>query len=284
MAESCYDVLQTIVEEFETLSPETTSVLVFDGEGHIIATSKAIPEDQKHNLLTTFDSINGLANAIGGLENLNIQTSTGQLYLSAIAPLFLVSISSRKANPKVLKSLIHVIIPTMVSLINKIVEFPIKTEEYQLLNPREIEEPALVSDEKPEIETFPELDSPFETVAQETLGSQLIVEKISDFLVSADTVRIDGEVVAKWFRLAGGKKIRLITIETSEGRTTICKFKPMDELFKRKFGVAAVTIRRKEAKSSTKGIIQVPEKILLALQTDKGKLVRVRPVIDQFEE
>jgi hypothetical protein len=125
---------------------------------------------------------------------------------------------------------------------------------------------------------------PFEEVAAEASGNQLVIEKISDSPLSPDTVRIDGEVVAKWFSLSGGKKIRLVTLETSEGRKTICKFKPMDELFKRKFGVAAVTIRRKDTKSSAKGIIQVPEKIILALQTNKGKLVKVKPVIDQPEE
>ena len=284
MAESRFDVLQTIIDEFKTMSPETTNSLVFDGEGQTVATTKATGLDQKQNLLTNFTAIKSQAKVIGGVENLTIQASNSQLNITAIEQLFLATVSSRKANPKILKSLTQVVVPSIVSLVNQNVELILRKDELRLLNPAEIKEPAPVSEETPEIETIPEPTLPFETVTPETPGNQLMVEKISDFLVSPDTVRIDGEVIAKWFSLSGGKKIRIVSIETLEGRKTLCKFKPIDELFKRNFGAAAVTIRRKDAKSSTKGIIQVPEKIILALQTNKGNLVKVKPVIDQPEE
>ena len=54
-----------------------------------------------------------------------------------------------------------------------------------------------------------------------------MVEKIAGFLVPADTVRIDGEVIAKWNDLYEGKEITMVNIETLEGKTTICKFKPI---------------------------------------------------------
>jgi hypothetical protein len=55
----------------------------------------------------------------------------------------------------------------------------------------------------------------------------------------------------------------MVNIEALDGKKTTCKFKPI-----------------KEAKSNAKGVIQIPEKILQTLQTEKGKLVMVKPVIE----
>ena len=90
-----------------------------------------------------------------------------------------------------------------------------------------------------------------------------MVEKIGGMLVPADTVRIDADVIAKWIDLYDGKQITMVNIEALDGKKTICKFKAI-----------------KEAKTSAKGIIQIPEKILQTLQTEKGKLVMVKPVIE----
>ena len=83
-----------------------------------------------------------------------------------------------------------------------------------------------------------------------------MVEKIVGLLVPTDTVRIDGEVMAKWSDLYGGKQILMVNIEALDGKKTTCKVKPI-----------------KEAKNNFKGAIQIPEKILQNLQTEKGKLV-----------
>lgn len=93
--------------------------------------------------------------------------------------------------------------------------------------------------------------------------NQFLAEKIGGLLVPADIVRIDGEVIAKWSDLYMGKQITMVHVEALDGKKTTCKFKAI-----------------KEAKSNAKGIIQIPEKILQTLQTEKGKLVMVKPVIE----
>jgi hypothetical protein len=90
-----------------------------------------------------------------------------------------------------------------------------------------------------------------------------MVEKIGGLLVPTDTVRIDGEIVEKWSDLYEGKQFNMVIIETLDGKKTTCKFKTI-----------------KESKNNAKGIIQIPEKILQTLQTEKGKLVIVKPVIE----
>jgi hypothetical protein len=90
-----------------------------------------------------------------------------------------------------------------------------------------------------------------------------MVEKIGGILVQADTVRIDNGIITKWSDLYDGKKITMVNIEALDGKKTTCKFKAI-----------------KEPKANAKGIIQIPEKILQTLQTEKGKLVMVKPVIE----
>ena len=76
-------------------------------------------------------------------------------------------------------------------------------------------------------------------------------------------MRLNGEVIARWSNIFDGKQITTVNIEALDGKKTTCKFKAI-----------------KETKSNVKGIIQIPEKILQTLQTEKGKLVMVKPVVE----
>ncbi len=75
-------------------------------------------------------------------------------------------------------------------------------------------------------------------------------------------MRIGREVIAEWSKLSKGKQITMVNLEGSDGKRTSCKFKAIKEA------------------CNGKGIIQIPEKILRTLQTEKGKLVMVKPVIE----
>ncbi len=86
---------------------------------------------------------------------------------------------------------------------------------------------------------------------------------MGEYFFQADTVRIDSEVISQWSDLYSGKQFTMVNIEALDGKKTTCKFKTI-----------------KEAKNNAKGIIQIPEKILQTLQTEKGKLVMVKPVIE----
>ena len=93
-------------------------------------------------------------------------------------------------------------------------------------------------------------------------AKQFMVEKIGGLMVASDVVRLDGEVIDEWHSLYDKKQIREVQIQTLEGKTTSVKFKII-----------------KENNGNSKGIIQIPDKILQALQINKGNLVIVKPVI-----
>ncbi len=265
MTEANSNVLQTIIDEFKNLSPETTNAIIFTNNGQTIANTKATNEEQTKTLITGFNSIAQQAETIGGIENLTIQAADSQLNITAMNNLYLATVSSRAANQEIVRSLTHVLVPTVVNLVEQVAcqakenQLPqdVPTEEIQ------IEETVSPVEDEPIIESIPEPQPPYEPFIPKAPINQFMVEKIGGLLVQADTVRIDSDVIAKWSDLYEGKQITTVNIEALDGKKTTCKFKPI-----------------KEAKPGAKGVIQVPEKILQTLQTEKGKLVMVKPVIE----
>ncbi len=294
------EVLQTVVDEYSNLSPETSNVFIFRKHGEMIAANQATTEDQTKPAIAIFADLAAKTDLIGSLESLTINGVSEQLIISTIDDLYLATVSSKKANPKTLRSLSQVLIPTIVRLIeqqnfNKCQEVPetlqtlpeeepveesIASQEeltadstsesdeceevsqtLQTLADEEAIEDSVISQEEPNMDSDSEPESSMEPVLPKPPINQLMIEKIKGMLVASDTVRVDSEVIESWTELYGDKTL-LINIQTLDGKTTTCKFKPV-----------------KESKSNAKGIIQIPEKILQTLQASKGQLVMVSPEI-----
>ena len=266
MTEAYSNPLQTVLDEFKTLSPETTNVLVFDNNGQTIASTQGTTEDRTKKVIANFGSISLQAQSIGGVEGLSIQARDSQLNITAMGNLYLATVSWRAANQEIVKSLTNVVIPTVVRLVDQLATSLSENQPQQTIQLKEIaiEEIALpFEEEKSNVEPIPELQTTFEPFLPKTPINQLMVEKIGGILVQTDTVRIDSGIIAKWNDLYDGKKITMVNIEALDGKKTTCQFKAI-----------------KEVKANAKGIIQIPEKILQTLQTEKGKLVMVKPVIE----
>jgi hypothetical protein len=254
--------LQTILEEIKKISPETTNALIFKNNGQIIANTQIITENQTKEFITNFASIAMQAETIGGIENFTIQAADNQLNIFAVDNCFLATISSRTAKQEILKSLTQVVVPTIVKPVNQ-VEDHTEIQSQVETKPNEGSVLSIEEDLEPTVKPIPDPQPPFETVLPKTPTNQFMVEKIGGLLVPTDSVRIDGEIVEKWSDLYEGKQFNMVIIEALDGKKTTCKFKTI-----------------KESKNNAKGIIQIPEKILQTLQTEKGKLVIVKPVIE----
>ena len=265
MTQNCSSALQTVIDEFKNLSPETTNVLIFKNNGQTIANTKATTEDQTKKLILNFGSIASQAQSIEGIETLTIQAADSELSITAIDSFYLATVTSREANQKIVKSLTQVLVPTVIRLIDQNACAPKENQVAQTVQPEEPrrQEAVLPVEDEPTIEPIPEPQGPFEPIPPSTPINQFMVEKIGGLLVTADTVRIDGDVLAQWSKLYDGKQFTMVNIEALDGKKTTCKFKAI-----------------KEAKNNAKGIIQIPEKILQTLQTEKGKLVMVKPVVE----
>jgi predicted RNA-binding protein len=262
MTELHSNALQTIIGEFKNISPEITNAFIFEANGEIVASDGVTIDTQSKNLVAAFNCISSKAEIMGKVKTVTMQGGDRQLSISCINNRYLATVFSNDADEKIIKSLTYVLIPAVLGLVDDLSETPLpetiepenKRIEEVILRPQEPLPAELVSEEPYTFSSEPSLPEPPVT--------QLMIEKIVGLFVSPDMVRVNSDVIAKWNNLYDNKKITNVQIETLEGKKLTCKFKAV-----------------KEAKGNSHGVIQMPEKILQTLQTSKGKLVMVKPVI-----
>jgi hypothetical protein len=241
--------IQRVIDELKNLTPDIATAVVFRCNGEVLASNKDTTAEQTQTLINSLKSIN--AQAIGGIATLTIQDVNSQLTLTAIDNTYLATDSSRMANQKAVTALTQVVIPTVIRLATK-ENSPAKTEP-----PKTTPPPTEVL---PVAKQTPPTAQPPQPLLATPPTKQFMVEKIGGLLVASDVVRIDSEVVADWQSHYGSKQLTRVKVETLEGKAVTCKFKP-----------------QKDGKANIKGVIQIPEKLLQTLQSNRGMLVMVKP-------
>ena len=273
--------LNNTLEEIRKVCPDIQHAFVYNANGEVVAGDADTPQKVMVHVINAFDSILERAEAIGGVEAVTLNGSMGTVKLYHFNEHYFVMVYSAKADVNYVDTVVRVLVPTVLRLLEKISPTPLKNvvsppsptpkPETAVIEPEQpIEEPteelaaeAELEEEKSKPEAklapaFPQEPSPFEPQAV-----QLIVENIGGLLVPSDTVRVDGETLSNWESMFEGKKIEYVEIETFDGKTARYKVKPI-----------------KDSKYSGKGIVQMPEKAQLSLEIKKGELVKVKPVIE----
>jgi hypothetical protein len=291
--------LKSTLQEIQNACPEVTSNFIFK-DYDILAKTENVKDATVTQTRNAFNDINEKADIIGGLEAVNIQGAEGKVNIAAMNDFHLATVSSKEADEKYVNTLTRVLIPIVIKLVEDIQsalpeqEPTTKYDEAQAtVEPEPVEDEATeeiaeepaeeVVDEaedteneqpeEPEEETAtPELYEEPETVELEAYDepllpeppvTQLMVENLGGLLVASDTVRIGQEVIAEWKELYSDKKINEVEVVALNGKSTRCKFKQI-----------------KKSKDSGKGIIKMPEKIQLTLETASGELVTVKPIVE----
>jgi predicted regulator of Ras-like GTPase activity (Roadblock/LC7/MglB family) len=254
-------VLKNALNEIRNVCPDIINTFVFREDGEIIVGDKATPDKMMVHVVDAFDGILDKAETIGDVECITVEGSNGRVNVSRVNDIYLVTVTPRKADINYVNTVTRVLIPTVLKLLEKICPAPLKSDlpstetqpETQVVE--EAEEPKEAAE--PEIKPKPLLLAP--------PVNQLIVENLGGLLVPSDTVRIDSEILSQWEYLYEGRKIddAEVEIETFDGKTARCKVKPI-----------------KDSKYQGKGIIQIPEKIQLALEIKKGELVKTKLVVE----
>jgi hypothetical protein len=302
------------LKEVKNVCPDLANTFIFDENSETVAKDPETSQEVINKVMDEFHSIKEKAETIGGLETVTVQGSKGRLNITRIDNFYLATVVSKEADEKFVGALYRVLIPTVAKLVdqlptamtNEALMTPELTQESieHIYHEEELEEtqhfspentePETVESEYAETEYAPSEQSSFEETSvketaveeqikpfleeqsgeSEDLGengpvlpeppvTQVIVESLSGLLIKSDTVRIDNSVIARWNDLYGDKKIQEVDLEALDGKTTRCKFKPI-----------------KDSKYEGKGVIQMPEKIQLALGTSSGELVMVKPVAE----
>jgi hypothetical protein len=294
--------LKSTLQEIQNACPDVTSNFIFK-DGEIIAKTKNTEEETATQTINAFNDITERADVIGGLEAVTIQGAEGKVNIAAMNDFYLTTVSSKEADEKYVNTLTRVLIPIVIKLVEEIQSAseenetitnydeapttvepePVEDEVTEEIAYEPAYEPADEVDEandteneqpeEPEEETAaPELYEEPEPVELEVYddpllpeppATQLMVENLGGLLVPSDTVRIGQEVIAQWKELYSDKKINEVEVEALNGKSTRCKFKQI-----------------KKSKDSGKGIIKMPEKIQLTLETASGELVTVKPIVE----
>ncbi len=281
--------LKNTLDEIQIACPDVSNTFFFK-DRKILAKDENTNEKTVNLTINAFDAMAERTDAIGGLETITIQGANGRVNIACMNDFYLATVLSKRADEKYVNTLTRVLIPIVIKLVDKI--HPASTDDETLtVNAEpaedEVAEEAVAEEDVDSAEDYEDVSVEDETTIteppeeqeiseeEETAEvddepllpdppvTQLIVENLGGLLVPSDTVRIDKPVITEWNDLYGDKKIEEVDVETLDGKATRCKFKPI-----------------KDSKHKGKGIIQMPEKIQLTLETAKGELVMVKPVVE----
>jgi len=277
--------VQNVLNEIKNISPEVSNTFLFAINGEILA------KDDDTSLLSAgpaakaFNILDEKAKSIGRLESVTFCGSHQRMNISRLNDSYLATIASKESSPRRAETLTRVLVPAILRLVDnlQLVTEQEPTIELNEPEPSALDTPADETQEAAETDedsqtnnvdksepAEPNLDAEqheselqYEPSPEEPPATQFIIEHLGGLLVAPDTVRVDSAAIMQWKELYGDKEINEVEVETLSGVKTRCKFKPI-----------------KDSKLEGKGVIQMPQKMQLALQTSQGELVMVKPVVE----
>jgi hypothetical protein len=295
--------LKSTLKEIQNACPVVTSNFIFRDE-KISARGENTTEEQATKTLKAFNEMDEKSAPIGKIESIIIHSAKGKVDIDTVNDWYSTTVLSKRADEKYVNTLTRTLIPIVINLVEEIQPAPTDNEPVTVedMKPKEdsisetnfnetqenendhhyafnepqqneenaidypyeeetAEEPAPAYPDEPEQKEEPEFKS--EPLLPEPPVTQLIVEHLGGLLVPSDTVRVDEEVIEQWNELYGDKKIDEVEVEALNGKTTRCKFRQI-----------------KKSKDAGRGLIKMPEKIQLALETTQGELVTVKPIVE----
>ena len=112
--------LRNALNEIRNVCPDVTSTFMFREDGEIIAGDENTPEKTMVHVIDAFDGIFEKAEAIGGIKGITLEGSNGRVNVSHVNDLYLVTVTSRKADMNYVNTVTRVLVPTVLRLLEKI--------------------------------------------------------------------------------------------------------------------------------------------------------------------
>jgi hypothetical protein len=262
--------LRNTLTEIRSACPDVSHTFIFRDDGKFIIQDEETDEETATRAANTLEELHKGAEAIGGLESATFYGDNNRVSVLRINDLYLATIGSKEADEEYSSTLARILVPTVLRLTEKISNssqeenFRIeKPDISEAIIPDAGEDSSIQEEEFTVVEAEP-IDEPEpQPLLPDPPVTQFMVENLGGLLVGSDTVRIDNNVIQQWTDLYGDRIITEVDLETLNGKTTRCKFKPI-----------------KDSKQEGKGVIQLPQKIQQTLLTSKGELVMVKPAIE----
>jgi predicted regulator of Ras-like GTPase activity (Roadblock/LC7/MglB family) len=272
--------LKNTLDEIQKACPDIKNAFVLGQNCTIIAHDDNTTEETLTRAVEILNEMLQNTDKIGGVDDLTIQGINGRVNVSRMEEVYLVTVTSRKADLKYINTVTRVLFPTVLRLLDKLESGPIRVNppeiqdsemrlevEHEKIAPEQSAEPAEPKQPEEEAKTAEKEEEKHEEstekIAAEPYANQFIVEDMKGLLSPSDTVRIDSMVIEKWNELYENRKIEAADVETFGGKTVRSKVKPI-----------------KDGKLEGQGKVQIPGKMQLVLDIKKGELVRVKPVVE----
>jgi len=282
--------LKNALVEIKNVCPDISKAYILMDNGTIVAGDDQAVDPSVKTAVNSLQTMTEKALSVGGLNDLLIDGDKGKVYVSQVNGMYSVMALSKRADLPFLRTVTGIILPTILKVLNGITSEtvlpnPLKSapivphtlfkpapskplvEEEEAIEetveePEETDKPKPLETHEAETEAETEVESP-EPIT-DLPSHQLIVDRLGGLMVRADTVQIDFEILERWGSLLDVKEIREVDIETFRGKTTRCKVKVISD-----------------QKFEGRGMIRIPEKTCEALETKRGELVRVKPVVPE---
>jgi len=120
--------LKNTLNEIQNICPDIKNSFMFKEDGEIVAQDENTPQNVVVHLIDSFDGILEKADAIGGIEDITLDGSKGKVTISCMNDIYLVTVTSKKADMNYVNTVTHVLIPTILRLLDKINPAPSKTK------------------------------------------------------------------------------------------------------------------------------------------------------------
>ena len=183
--------LRNSLNEIRNICPDVGCSFVFTKNGVVVAGDAHADNRVLEKAVRSFQSLAEKADVVGGLDTLLIDGDKGKIYISCLDDMYLAMITSKDADIAYLRSITHVIVPTILKLLENILPTPLKFVPPQ----------------------------------------HLTVDTLSGFKArfSADTVEIDQEILKQWSEIFDKQDIKEVEIEAFSGKTAQRKVQAIND-------------------------------------------------------
>jgi len=127
------EALKNTLTEIRNVCPDINSSFIFKKDGTIVTGDTETADITIKKALNSFQNVAEKAGTIGGLHNFYVDGDKGKVHISRIKDMYLVTATSKNADTNYLRSVMQVIVPTVLKLLESIIPAPLKSAQPQQL-------------------------------------------------------------------------------------------------------------------------------------------------------